>query len=117
RTNTTATTPDEGATVRIGHTFHTSTQRYVEDDPHVGRADNDQRNGVPQKKQNRLSAFTIVPQFGQRFFIAVAAGMGVEGICWVGAGRTNSIGGGGPSARGCAGVVVGGGWDGCGLWT
>src|SRR2546421_132611 len=60
--------------VRLGHAVHTSTQRYVDDDPHVGRAGNDQRNGVPQKKQNRLSAFTIVPQFGQRFFRAVAAG-------------------------------------------
>src|SRR2546422_9505855 len=103
--------------VRRGHAVHTSTQRYVDDDPHSGRAGNDQRNGAPQKKQNRLSAFTIVPQFGQRFFSAVAAGMGAEGLCWVGAGRTNSIGGGGPSARGCAGVVVGGGCDGCGLWT
>src|SRR5207237_9642543 len=75
-----------------------------------------QRNGVPQKKQNRLSAFTIVPQFGQRFLIAVAVGMGAEGICWVGAGRTNSIGGGGPSTLGCASVAAGGGWDARGAW-
>src|SRR5256885_7090074 len=95
--------------VRLGHAVHTSTQSYVDDDPHVGRAGNDQRNGVPQKKQNRLSAFTIVPQFGQRFFRAVAAGMGAEGLCWVGAGRTNSIGGGGGAPRGGAGAVVGGG--------
>src|SRR5205814_3914360 len=117
RTSSTGTTPDEGATVRIGHTFHTSTQRYVEDDPHVGRAGKGQRNGVPQKKQNRLFAFTIVPQFGQRFLIAVAVGMGMEGICWVGAGRTNSLGGGGPSTLGCASVAVGGGCDACGLWA
>src|SRR2546430_7633880 len=71
-----------------------------------------QRNGVPQKKQNRLSAFTIVPQFGQRFFIAVAAGIGVEGICWVGEGRTNSIGGGGGSPPGGAGGGGGGGGGG-----
>ena len=95
--------------VRLGHAVHTSTQRYVEANPHIGGSGKGQRNGVPQKKQNRLSAFTIVPQFGHRFFIAVAAGMGAEGICWVGAGRMNSIGGGGPSARGCAGVAVGGG--------
>ena len=33
-----------------------------------------QRNGFPQKKQNRLSAFTIVPQFGHRFFAGAALG-------------------------------------------
>src|SRR5207302_9593038 len=103
--------------VRLGHAVHTSTQRYVEDDPHIGRAGKDQRNGVPQKKQNRLSAFTIVPQFGHRFFIAVAAGKGAEGICWVGAGRTNSIGGGGRSAPGCGRGGGGGGCDAGGLWA
>src|SRR5438046_9431779 len=110
-------TPHEVGSVRKGNTLHTSTQRYVEDDPHVGRAGKGQRNGVPQKKQNRLFAFTIVPQFGQRFLIAVAVGMGMEGICWVGAGRTNSIGGGGPSPLGCARVAVGGGCECCGVWA
>src|SRR5256885_13525106 len=100
--------------VRLGQAVHTSTQRYVEANPPIGGAGKGQRNGVPQKKQNRLSAFTIVPQFGQRFFIAVAAGMGVEGICWVGAGRTNSIGGGGAFPPGCGGRGGGGGGGGGG---
>ena len=34
-----------------------------------------QRNGFPQKKQNRLSAFTIVPQFGHLFFDGAALGI------------------------------------------
>src|SRR3989440_12398165 len=101
--------------VRLGQAVHTSTQRYVEANPPIGGAGKGQRNGVPQKKQNRLSAFTIVPQLGQRFFIAVAAGMRGEGICWVGAGGTNSVGGGGASARGWAGVAGGGGCDACGV--
>src|SRR2546421_4193436 len=103
--------------VRLGQAVHTSTQRYFEANPPIGGAGNDQRNGVPQKKQNRLSAFTIVPQFGQRFFSAVAAGMGMEGLCWVGAGRTNSIGGGGASPPGGGGGGGGGGWGGGGAWA
>ncbi len=81
-----------------------------------------QRNGCPQKKQNMLSAFTEVPQFGQRFFVAAAnaggAGVGVGGVA---AGRTNSIGGGGVAARGCTGAGAGGGavggWVGPAAWT
>src|SRR2546430_2110715 len=98
--------------VRLGQAVHTSTQRYVEANPPIGGAGKGQRNGVPQKKQNRLSAFTIVPQFGQRFFIAVAVGMGVEGICWVGAGRTNSIGGGRAFPAGVGGWAGSGGGGG-----
>ncbi len=58
----------------------------------------DQRNGFPQKKQNRLSEFTIVPQCGQRFFCGAAwiVGAGMAGVL---AGLTNSMGG-GLAARG-----------------
>ncbi len=56
----------------------------------------DQRNGFPQKKQKRFSAFTRVPQFGQRFFVGAAGGGGAAGgATWGGGGRTNSTGGGG----------------------
>ena len=74
-----------------------------------------QRNGFPQKKQKRLSAFTIVPQAGHRFFEATCAA-GVAGALGEGGatagtlgGRTNSIGGGALAARGCAAAGVEGG--------
>lgn len=40
-----------------------------------------QRKGLPQKKQNRLSAFTRVPQFGHRFFVGAMGGGGTAGAC------------------------------------
>ena len=62
----------------------------------------DQRNGFPQKKQNRLSVFTIVPQFGHRFFAGAALGIvGGEAGAAAGARAGGSrLGGGGLATRG-----------------
>ena len=75
------------------------------------------RNGLPQKKQNRFSAFTMVPQFGQRFLAPAKVEVDAVGVDCAGAGRTNSIGGGGLSARGWTAVAVGGGCEDRVPWT
>ena len=41
-----------------------------------------QRNRFPQKKQNMLSAATIVPQLGQRFLAAVGCAIGIDVPGW-----------------------------------
>jgi hypothetical protein len=59
-----------------------------------------QVNGWPQKKQNRLSAFTMVPQLGQRFLVCDKGGSGVAAA--------------GADGGGCAGYdgfVVQAAWD------
>ena len=54
------------------------------------------RNGFPQKKQNKLSALTIVPQFGHRFF----AGTAVGDVGWLVGAAGGGLGSGGLATRG-----------------
>src|SRR2546426_9931804 len=58
------------------------------------------RNGLPQKKQNRFSAFTMVPKFGQRFLDPAKVEVDAVGVDCACAGRTDSNVGIGLSARG-----------------
>src|SRR6266581_5717917 len=52
-----------------------------------------QRNRFPQKKQNMLSALTIVPQLGQRFLVAVGCVTVTGATGWAGGMVWTGVGG------------------------
>src|SRR3989454_6174101 len=69
----------------VGRSRHTSAWRYAVS-PCQERSDRvpTQRNRFPQKKQNMLSALTIVPQLGQRFLAAVGCTTVTGATGWAG---------------------------------
>src|SRR5881397_1985720 len=82
-----------------------------------------QRNRFPQKKQNMLSALTIVPQLGQRFLAAVGCAIVTEPPGCSAGSIGAEVDGGGPAicgsirGAGWAEFTTVGGWGGRAAWT